>query len=104
MFTFDSRGCSAKQGAQAEHEHEMQKTVPDRYPSNEDSIGIELVGKASGPHGKEVFEAVTNAQNTALKWLVQELSSTFAVPLTEVFRHPEVSRKNVTEASTAAWQ
>lgn len=84
----------------AENKQEKAKQVPDRYPSNEDSVGIELVGKvlANG-----VYEAVTAAQNTSLRWLVSEIQTTLGVAVTEVFRHPEVSRKNPSEAQSAKW-
>jgi N-acetyl-anhydromuramyl-L-alanine amidase AmpD len=85
---------------------EMKKAVPDRYPSNADSIGIEIVGRAIPPasgRGESVYETVTAAQNQSLAWLVRELASTLGIRLTEVFRHPTVSQKNVTEASTARW-
>ncbi len=78
---------------------EMQKKPGDRYPSNGDSIGIELVGEA--PNDR--FVDVTAEQNRSLKWLVKELGQTFRVPMTEVFRHPQVSWKQETEASTARW-
>jgi N-acetyl-anhydromuramyl-L-alanine amidase AmpD len=101
---------------------EMMKSVPLRYPSNTDSIGIEIVGSASLPPGvtmpaglsrvqqdaflgeKSVYEPVTTAQNTSLRWLVDELTDTLHVSSSEVHRHPDVSRKNKTEASTAAWR
>ena len=89
-----------------EHQRESVKTVPVRFPSNEDSIGIELVGEAlpkSIPDDKRVYETVTNEQNIALKWLVQELRQTLKIPVSEVFRHPDVARKNLTEALTAKW-
>jgi N-acetyl-anhydromuramyl-L-alanine amidase AmpD len=84
----------------AENKQEKAKQVPDRYPSNDDSVGIELVGKvlANG-----TYEAVTAAQNTSLRWLVSEIQTTLSVPVTEVFRHPEVSRKNPTEGQSAKW-
>ncbi|NIA00454.1 N-acetylmuramoyl-L-alanine amidase [Massilia sp. CCM 8734] len=94
--------CSPKEfkyNPTAENKREMKKEVPQRYPSNEDSVGIEIVGVAT----KDVYEAVNAEQNASLKWLVAELSSTLGVPMTEVFRHPDVSRKNETEASTASW-
>lgn len=84
----------------AEHRRESAKSVPDRFPSNSDSIGIELVGIADA---KGVYETVPPAQNDALKWLIGELRTLLGVPLSEVFRHPDVSRKNPTEASTAQW-
>ena len=84
----------------AENSQEKAKQVPDRYPSNDDSVGIELVGKvlANG-----VYDAVTADQNTSLRWLVAEVQTTLGVAVTEVFRHPEVSRKNPSEAQSAKW-
>jgi N-acetyl-anhydromuramyl-L-alanine amidase AmpD len=91
----------------AENRREMVKSVPQRYPSNSDAIGIELVG-ASHPRypGDKTppYESVTPQQQESLKWLVKSLGTTLSVPMTEVFRHPEVSRKNTTEASTADWK
>lgn len=86
----------------------MAKSVPNRYPANEDSIGIEIVGAVVTPNGsspaeKGVYETVNQKQNASLKWLVHALSVTFSVPMTEVFRHPVVSRKNPTEAKSAVW-
>lgn len=92
-----------KAGPTVRNRAEMQKEVPDRYPSNGDSLGIELVGEATGPTGQEVYVTVPAAQNEALAWLVRELASTLNVPMTEVFKHPQVSQKNPTEASTAQW-
>jgi len=94
-------------GSSARNRHEMTKHVPDRYPSNEDSIGIELVGQAFPLNeknaDKQVYESVTSAQNASLKWLIGALAMQLGVPMTEVFRHPVVSQKNATEAATAAW-
>jgi N-acetyl-anhydromuramyl-L-alanine amidase AmpD len=101
---------------------EMLKTVPVRYPSNQDSIGIEIVGAASLPAGKTmppgltvdqkalfigenaVYEKVNAAQQTALQYLIDELAATLHVPKNEIHRHPDVSSKNKTEAATAIWK
>ncbi len=89
------------------HQREMAKNVPDRYPSNRDSIGIEIVGQAlpltEPDPDKRTYETITNEQSDSLKWLVQELRLAFKIPLTEIFRHPTVSYKNRTEAATASW-
>jgi len=79
--------------------HEIKKSWPERYPMNTDSIGIEIVGASKN----DIYEAVNDQQNTALKWLVAELCETFRVSLHEVYRHPELSYKLETEASTARW-
>jgi N-acetyl-anhydromuramyl-L-alanine amidase AmpD len=92
----------------AEHRMEMAKHVPQRYPSNEDSVGIEIVGAVLADRGRNsaeqgVYETVNAQQNASLQWLVSELTSTFGIPMTEIFRHPVVSRKNPTEAESALW-
>ncbi|MGO4411670.1 N-acetylmuramoyl-L-alanine amidase [Cupriavidus sp. KB_39] len=93
----------SKLGTGALHRHEVKKKWPNRFPSNHDSIGIELVGMAIGPKNKEVYEDVTAAQNSSLDWLISELMDTFAVAAREVYRHPDISYKNLTEARTAKW-
>lgn len=89
------------------HRREMSKSVPNRYPSNQDSVGIEIVGQAlpvtEPDPDKRTYETLTNEQSASLKWLVNELRLELKVPLTEVFRHPTVSYKNSTEAATAIW-
>ncbi|WP_412526621.1 N-acetylmuramoyl-L-alanine amidase [Burkholderia lata] len=93
-------------GPAAFHRHESRKAFPDRYPSNSDAIGIELVGMhyPDEKNAEPVYESVTTEQNSSLKWLVRELSETLNVEMKEVYRHPEVGRKNATEASTARWE
>lgn len=81
--------------------HEQAKSYPDRYPRNNDAIGIEIVG--SFDKAKQAFETVNAKQNASLKWLVDMLIKLLDLNSSDVFRHPEVSRKNPTEASTAAW-
>lgn len=98
----------SKFAPKAENRMELRKEVPARYPTNKDSIGIELVSavvtaKDTDPAEKGVYESVTAAQNQSLGWLVSELRLTLGVPVTEVFRHPVVSRKNPTEAASAKW-
>jgi N-acetyl-anhydromuramyl-L-alanine amidase AmpD len=88
-------------------DEERKKKFPERYPSNEDSLGIELVGEATpskDPNIKgEIYETITEAQNTSLKWLVFELTVSLGLPMSEIYRHPVVSYKNPTEAETAKW-
>lgn len=98
----------SKYNPKAENSREQAKGYPARFPSNDDSIGIELVGEAlprgnAVPEDQKTYEVVTNEQNASLKWLIAELTATLNVPLTEVFRHPDVSRKNASEARTASW-
>jgi N-acetyl-anhydromuramyl-L-alanine amidase AmpD len=89
------------------HGHEIKKSFPDRYPSNADSIGIEIVGIADKNNrtkdNEPIFQQVNEAQNSSLKWLIDELASTLKVPIQEIYRHPAIARKNPTEASSAQW-
>ncbi len=86
--------------------NEMDKDVPARYPSNVNSIGIELVGKstpATRPGQPAHYESVTAAQNTSLQWLVAGLTNALKIKATEVFRHPTASQKTPSEAESARW-
>jgi N-acetyl-anhydromuramyl-L-alanine amidase AmpD len=104
------------------HRIEVKKQWPERYPTNFESIGIELVGRAEVPPDfvpktdqqrkmdKEqlrgevgVYETPTAAQNISLKWLVDQLLDTMQISPHEVFRHPVVSWKNPNEARGARW-
>jgi N-acetyl-anhydromuramyl-L-alanine amidase AmpD len=85
------------------NKYEAKKSVPQRYPSNKDAIGIELVSAVIGNGKDPLFEAATDAQNKALGWLIEQLRQKFSLPLTEVFRHPQVSYKDSHEAETARW-
>lgn len=88
------------------HRCESTKSVPQRYPSNVDSIGIELAGASHKVKGTDEakYEPVTEKQNASLSWLIHNLVVTLKVPTTEIFRHPVVSpRKSPSEAETAQW-
>lgn len=90
-------------GVSAINKQEMLKSVPDRFPSNQDSIGIELVGGTIGSDKNPAYETVTKEQNVSLRWLVSELLESLKIPPTEVFRHPQVSYKDPHEAESAQW-
>lgn len=84
---------------------EKKKSFPDRFPANVDSIGIEIVGMAYDVDGEKdkVYEDVNENQNNSLKWLMSELVDTLKVSMSDIYRHPEIARKNITEAKTAKW-
>ncbi|MFN4118964.1 N-acetylmuramoyl-L-alanine amidase [Acidovorax sp.] len=110
-----------KMGPSAMHAAEMKKPLPERYASNSESIGVEIVGRANLPPHKpmpkgltdvqqrrffdehSVYEPLTGAQQLSFKYLIGELLETFTLKKADVFRHPTVSRKNATEAATAEW-
>lgn len=68
-------------------------------------IAIEIVGKAQriGGQTQKVYEPVNAVQNASLKWLINELYALLNLTDDDVYRHPEISRKNLSEASTAKW-
>lgn len=80
--------------------YEIKKAWPDRYPWNTDSIGIEIVGMYDK---KNVYEPVNSKQAASLKWLIGGLVETFGVSMSEIYKHPQISHKNETEAATAEW-
>jgi N-acetyl-anhydromuramyl-L-alanine amidase AmpD len=80
---------------------EMAKSWPQRYPSNLDSIGIEIVGMFDKK--LNAYESVTANQNASLAWLINELQIALKLNTAEVFRHPQVSYKQPSEAVTAKW-
>lgn len=84
---------------------ERKKSFPNRFPANVDSIGIEIVGMAYDVDGEKdkVYEDVNENQNNSLKWLMSELVDTLKVSMSDIYRHPEIARKNITEARSAKW-
>lgn len=111
----------ANVGATGMHRIEMRRPPGDRYPSNADAIGIEMVGRARLPAGFKdpdvrakrsmeklraefgIFATPTAAQNQSLSWLVRVLEASMQIAPGEVFRHSDVSWKNATEAQGANW-
>jgi len=83
------------------HNHEKVKNYPDRYPINNDSIGIEIVGNYN--KSNKTYESINSKQNQSLKWLVNELSTHLKLQSTDIYRHPEVSYKQPSEANSANW-
>lgn len=83
------------------HQHEKGKSYPDRYPSNSDSVGIEIVGSYDSK--SQSYESVNAKQNASLKWLVTELSLHLSLQVGDIYRHPDISYKQPSEAATAVW-
>ena len=78
--------------------HEAEKKYPLRYPSNHDSIGIEVVGWFL-PWEKS-FEKPTTQQFTSVKWLVGVLIAEYGLNLrNDVYAHGAIARKEVTEGA-----
>jgi len=83
-------------------QQEAKKAYPNRYPTNDDSLGIELVGSFRAK--SSTYDVVTNPQNESLIWLVSVLQSVLGVTDEDVYRHPEVSYRQPSEAQSAKWK
>ena len=82
--------------------NEATKSYPVRYPLNEDSLGIEIVGSFDAK--AKAYAAVGKDQNDSLAWLVGVLNTKLSLSDDDVFRHGEIGYKQATEASTAQWK
>jgi N-acetyl-anhydromuramyl-L-alanine amidase AmpD len=83
-------------------QHEAKKSYPERYPTNDDTLGIELVGRFDAKSSN--YDTVTRAQNESLIWLVSTLESGLGLTNDDVYRHPQVSYKQSSEAESANWR
>jgi len=84
------------------HEHESGKSYPDRYPTNEDSLGIEIVSDFN--EKADTYDAVNKAQNDALSWLVATLETLLTLVDADVYTHGTIGYKQKSEGSTASWK
>ncbi len=84
-------------GVKPLHRYEQKKEYPARYPSNLDSIGIEMVGE----YDKDsIYVQPTCEQAKSVAYLIEALQNAGVVRVTDadIYVHPQVSRKNETEA------
>ena len=79
----------------ATHNHEKAKDYPQRYPLNEDSVGIEVVGRHLG--GK--WEAPTAAQQASINRLVNTLQQHYGIGDHDVYAHDVISYKTAGEGA-----
>lgn len=77
---------------------ETQKAYPLRYPTNDDSLGIEVVGRFLA--SSKTFAKPTVEQLQSLKWLVDTLVSHFGLSLNnDVYAHGAIARKEPAEGA-----
>ena len=97
------RAASYGAKVKALNTREQAKAYPDRYPTNGDSVAIEVVAKFD-PKTK-LFERPTAEQTESLKWLTQALGSHYGLDLqTDVYRHSDISYKQADEAKSLVFQ
>jgi N-acetyl-anhydromuramyl-L-alanine amidase AmpD len=98
-------GGKASYGAKVSQlsRHESAKPYPDRYPTNGDSIAIEVVGKYDP--ATKLFERPTEKQTESLKWLSAELAQRYGLDLgKDVYRHSDISYKQPDEAKSLVFR
>lgn len=92
------RGMSFGRRATNVSDSENRKAYPLRYPSNSDSIGIEVVGLFLT--GNQVYETPTSAQLYQTKWLTQLLVTEYGLKLNaDVYSHGAIARKQPAEGA-----
>lgn len=93
-----AKGLSFGRRARNLSRHEAIKTYPNRYPSNRDSIGIEVVGKFLP--GQKSFEKPTAEQFKSIKWIVDLLLEEYNLNMrNDVYSHGGIARKEQSEGA-----
>jgi N-acetyl-anhydromuramyl-L-alanine amidase AmpD len=82
--------------------HEAAKNYPERFPTNEDSIGIEIVSAFDAK--KDNYDGINKPQNNSLSWLVGVLEDALKVGDADVYTHGTIGYKQPSEGSTANWK
>jgi len=67
------------------------KQYPDRYPSNGDSLGIEVVGAMSS---RQVYEMPNKVQLDALFWLLDQLIAATGIGIQDIYAHGRIAHKD----------
>lgn len=92
------KGFSFSRRAKNLSRHEVCKKYPLRYPSNNDSIGIEVVGKFWP--GQQFFDKPTIQQLKSLNWLAGIIVKKYKLNIkNDVYAHGEIARKEVSEGT-----
>lgn len=97
-----------KNATRAEHDYETKKAYPERYPHNEDSVGIEVVGMPIDKNGKATlidkeivgWEAITDEQAKSVSCVVKFLMSEYNLSTNDIYTHEQISRKTSGEGET----
>ncbi len=77
------------------HRTESKKAYPDRYPTNADSIGIEVVGAFDKTTSK--YDTPTTEQIDSVSTLVEALKSDEGLDDDDIYKHGDVSNKEPAE-------
>jgi N-acetyl-anhydromuramyl-L-alanine amidase AmpD len=77
------------------YNHEKAKAYPDRYPMNEDSVGIEVVAK----NNKGTWDAATAAQLASIAAILNILKDTYGIGEADIYEHDKISYKTAGEGA-----
>ncbi|MGV3612278.1 MAG: glycosyl hydrolase 108 family protein [Fluviicola sp.] len=80
------------------HGHEMKKSYPNRYPCNEDSIGIEVVGNYN--YSTKTWDVVPAAQADSVAYLVNLLKKELSLTNAHIYVHEQIAYKTEGEGQT----
>ncbi|WP_341900184.1 glycosyl hydrolase 108 family protein [Fluviicola taffensis] len=80
------------------YKHESKKSYPNRYPFNEDSIGIEVVGAYH--ESTKTWDSVPTAQADSTAYLVNLLKKQLSLSNTDIYTHEQISYKTEGEGQT----
>ncbi|MBP6749591.1 MAG: N-acetylmuramoyl-L-alanine amidase [Xanthomonadaceae bacterium] len=81
----------------AVHDLEVRRGYPDRYPTNRDSIGIEVV--ATYDERTRTWQEPTEAQRASIQRLVGTLQNNFGLNDRDVYEHDRISYKTQGEGA-----
>ena len=101
----ETRSCGAQELSAAQKvrgienltKHELQKSYPNRYPTSQESIGIEVVSEYE--KSSDSYAAPTKGQTASLKALVGALRKEYGLSEKDVLTHSEISYKAGKEGS-----
>ncbi len=79
------------------HRYEKIKPYPARYPINDDSIGIEVVGMYQESAG--LWDPATDAQRDSVSRLVGILKKEYSLTDADIYEHDKISRKTAGEGA-----
>lgn len=76
---------------------EADKPYPERYPSNRDSVGIEVVGRYN--QATQTWDAPTPEQTASIQRLVGTLQNNFGLTDHDVYQHDRIAYKTAGEGA-----
>lgn len=76
---------------------ESTRPYPERYPTNADSVGIEVVGRYNA--ATSTWDSPTAAQAESIRRLVDTLQKNFGLTNHDVYQHDVISRKTPGEGA-----